>query len=135
MNPKRNFETPEDLEKAWEEYKTFLLEDAKNWPKIQYVGKDGNRMEDYPVLPRSKDGFEVWCKKKYGYVSQYFDNKDSLYNEYVAICSDIVKECRVHQITGGMLGMFNTSITQRLNGLKDEQTIEVKNEPRVFMRK
>jgi hypothetical protein len=135
MNPKRNFETPEDLEKAWESFKKYKIEDAKNWPKVQYVGKEGKRVEDYPVLPLTKSGFELWCYKIYGHVSQYFDNKDGLYKEYVAICSHITLECREQQITGGMLGMFNTSITQRLNGLKDEQTIEVKNEPRVFIRK
>ena len=135
MHPTRIFKSSDDLKKAWNEYKQHRIDDAKNWPKVQYVGKEGQRMEDYPVLPLTKSGFELYCEDNYGNVCQYFDNKDNYYNEFVAICSHIVKECREQQITGGMLGMFNTSITQRLNGLKDEQTIEVKNEPRVFIRK
>ena len=135
MHPTRIFKSSDDLKKAWNKYKEYKKEDAKNWPKIQYVGKDGERMEDYPVLPLTKSGFELWCEDNYGDVSNYFENSGEYYNDFKGICSRIVLECREQQITGGMLGMFNTSITQRLNGLKDEQTIEVKNEPRVFIRK
>ena len=132
MNPKRNFETPEDLEKAWENFKKYKIEDAKNWPKVQYVGKEGERVEDYPVLPLTKSGFELWCYKIYGHVSQYFDNKDNYYNDFVGICSHIKEEIRENQIIGGLLGFFNPSITQRLNGLKESQEVEIKQEPRVF---
>jgi hypothetical protein len=31
-----------------------------------------------------------------------------------------------------MVGQYNASITQRLNGLKDQSEIELKKEPRVF---
>lgn len=37
----------------------------------------------------------------------------------MSICSHIRKEIRSQQITGGMLGMFNPSITQRLNNLTE----------------
>ncbi len=42
------------------------------------------------------------------------------YQEFVSICSHIKKEIRSQQITGGMLGMFNPSITQRLNNLVEK---------------
>jgi hypothetical protein len=60
MHPTRIFKTPEELEKAWEDYKKFTTQEAKKWPKVQYVGKDGYRVEDYPMLPISTDGFIVW---------------------------------------------------------------------------
>lgn len=120
MHPTRIFNTEDDLKKAWEEYKQFLKEDAKNWPKIQYVGKDGKRVEDYPVLPYSIDGFHVWYhQKNKQYIHQYFENKGGYYDDFVGICSHIKKEVRSQQITGGMLGYFNPSITQRLNGLTE----------------
>lgn len=115
----RNFKTPEDLKKAWDHYKTDLKEQAESWPKVQYVGKDGVRVEDYPVLPLTMEGFEVFCIDNYGYVHQYFTNQDDGYQDFLPICSRIKKEIRNQQITGGMLGMFNPSITQRLNNLKE----------------
>jgi hypothetical protein len=119
MHPTRIFKTPEELEKAWEEYKEHTREQAKQWPKVQYVGKDGYRVEDYPMMPLTLEGFYVWAKKKYGYIKQYFVNKDNLYDDFVTICSYIEDERRANQITGGMLGFFNASITQRLNGLTE----------------
>lgn len=121
----RNFETPDHLSKAWSEYKESLLLEAQRWPKVQYVGKDGNRVEDYPKLPLTLEGFSVWCFNIYGSVKQYFNNQDDLYDEYITICSHIREEIRFDQITGGLLGVYNPSITQRLNGLKEQS--EVKN--------
>ena len=126
MHPTRIFKTPEDLLAAWGKYKDSLVEKAKKWPKIQYVGKDGSKVTDYPKLPLIMDGFEVFCYNNYGCVNQYFDNKDSYYDEFVTICSRIRKEIREDQITGGLLGEYNPSITQRLNGLKEQTETELK---------
>lgn len=119
MHPTRIFKSPEELLNAWVMYKSTLDEEAKKWPKVQYVGKEGDRVEDYPKLPLTMDGFEVWCYDNYGEVEQYFRNKDGYYGEFVTICSRIRREIRTDQITGGLLGAYNASITQRLNGLKE----------------
>jgi DNA polymerase II small subunit/DNA polymerase delta subunit B len=47
-------------------------------------------------------------------------NRDKRYSEFTAICSRIRKEIREDQITGGMVGQYNASITQRLNNLKEQ---------------
>ena len=121
IHPTRIFQTDSELLDSWNQYKSYLIDEAKKWPKIQYVGKDGQRVEDYPVLPYSLDGFEVWYYAIYKkYIHQYFENKDGYYQDFVAICSHIRKEIRSQQITGGMLGMFNPSITQRLNNLTEK---------------
>lgn len=124
MHPTRIFKTPEELWNAFLNYKEKRKQEAKNWPKVQYVGKDGNRVEDYPVLPLTMEGFEVYCFDNHGTVCHYFDNKEGYYTDFGTICSRVKKEIREHQITGGLLGQFNPSITQRLNGLteKIEQT-------------
>lgn len=119
MHPTRIFKAPVELEGAWLKYKESLKERAKEWPQVQYVGKDGSRVTDYPKLPLTMDGFEVFCYKNYGCVNHYFDNTEEMYNDFCTICRGIRKEIRDDQITGGMLGDYNPSITQRLNGLKE----------------
>ena len=76
-------------------------------------------MTDEMKLPYTMDGFEVFCYNNYGTVEQYFKNKDGYYTDFVPICSHIKKEIRENQITGGMLGIYNPSITQRLNNLAE----------------
>ena len=125
MHPTRIFKSPDELLKAWEQYKASLIEEAKRWPRVQYVGKDGNKETDYPKLPLTLEGFNVWSFKNYGLVKHYFLNQDGLYNDFIAICSHIREEIRHDQITGGMLGEYNPSITQRLNGLTEKTQTEV----------
>lgn len=132
MHPTRIFKNPEELEKAWISYKEFLKDEAYNWLKIQYVGKEAERVTDTYKLPYTMDGFEVYCYKNYGCVNQYFDNKDKLYNDFVTICSYIKKEIRENQITGGLLGIYNPSITQRLNSLVDKQETTLVSEQPLF---
>jgi len=125
MHPTRIFKTPDELEHAWKLYKEDLLVQATDWLKIQYVGKEGQRMTDAMKLPYTMDGFEVFCYNNYGCVEQYFKNKDGYYTEFVPICSHIKKEIRSNQITGGLLGVYNPSITQRLNSLQDTTKTEL----------
>ena len=120
MHPTRIFKSPHELELAWKAYKDHLIEEASKWLKIQYVGKEGQRMTDEMKLPYTMDGFEVFCYNNYGTVEQYFKNKDGYYTDFVPICSHIKKEIRENQITGGMLGIYNSSITQRLNNLVEK---------------
>jgi hypothetical protein len=124
IHPTRIFKTPEELESAFELYKEDLIEQGKEWMNVQYVGKDANRVSDPMKVPMTLEGFERFCRNNYGEVGQYFDNKDSLYNDFVAICSHIRKEIRENQIIGGLLGVYNASITQRLNSLTDKQEIK-----------
>jgi len=119
IHPTRIFKTPDDLLKVWLEYKSDLKIKAKEWEKIQYVGKDGDKKTDYPKLPLTMDGFEVFCYENYGCVNHYFDNQLNYYDDFCTICSQIRKEIRADQINGGLLGFYNPSITQRLNGLKE----------------
>ena len=121
MHPTRIFKTEGDLLKVWQDYKSDLKERAKEWPKIQYVGKDGKRVTDFPVLPLTFEGFKRYCwDNNIGTVEHYFVNKDDLYNDFGSICLRIKNEIREHQIVGGMNGFFNPSITQRLNGLAEK---------------
>ena len=59
-------------------------------------------------------------------IEQYFVNQDSLYNEYISICSRIKNYIRENQIIGGLLNVYNPSITQRLNSLLEKTETEIK---------
>lgn len=129
MHPTRIFKTPEELKDVWDKYKADLIERATAWPKVQYVGKDGERVVDYPILPLTFEGLKRYCwDKKIGDIEHYFWNKDSLYTDFVGICAHIKNEIREHQITGGMNGFFNPSITQRLNGLTEKQETKIESD-------
>ena len=96
-----------------------------------FVGKDGN--QDYELLerPLTLEGFELYLFNE-GIISdfqQYFENRDNRYSDYVYICSCIKKTIREDQISGGMVGQYNPSITQRLNGLVDQKQVEIKEQP------
>ena len=55
-------------------------------------------------------------------------NSGGTYTEFRDICSHIKDEIRLNQIEGGMVGIYNPSITQRLNNLveKSEQDLNIK---------
>jgi hypothetical protein len=133
MHPTRIFKTPDELYAAFEGYKKDLDEKAKEWLKVQYVGKDGDRVTDKYKLPYTFEGFKVYCYQEYGKIEQYFVNKDGLYDDFGSICSHIKEEIRNNQILGGLIGIYNPSITQRLNGLTDkiqtEQNVNINKLP------
>lgn len=120
MHPTRIFKSPDELEHAWNLYKQDLQVQALEWVKIQYVGKEAQRMEDPFKLPYTMEGFSVFCYKNYGVIKHYFQNTDGYYDDFCPICLHIKEEIRSNQITGGMLGVFNPSITQRLNSLVEK---------------
>jgi hypothetical protein len=132
MHPTRIFPEEKDLAKAFEEFKLDLIEQSNEWLRVQYVGKDGQRTTDPQKVPMTFEGFKRFCRKHYGCVEQYFVNQDGLYDDFISICSHIKEEIRENQIIGGLLGFYNPSITQRLNGLVDKQENNIKVEKEIF---
>ena len=126
MAKHKYIETPEALMELFISYKAELKEQSKEWEKVQYVGKDGFRAVDYMKVPLTMEGFRRFGFDKGYTIKNYFDNQDGSYDEYYTICSRIKDEIRENQITGGLLGVYNPSITQRLNGLTEK--VESKNE-------
>jgi len=131
-HPTRIFKRPEDLLKAWELFKADLKVQAKEWVRVQYVGKDGDRVAEPTKVPYTLEGFKRFCRGKYGEVEQYFTNQDDYYKDFIGICHAIKEEIRENQIIGGLLGFHNPSITQRLNGLVDKSEQNVKLEQSIF---
>lgn len=120
IHPTRIFKEPKELEDKWVDYKADRKEQAKDWPITQYVGKDGEQRVHFPTLPLTLEGFKVFCRKDTGEAQHYFDNTGGYYEDFCVICRAIREEIRDNQITGGLVNQFNSSITQRLNGLTDK---------------
>jgi hypothetical protein len=120
IHPSRIFKTPAELEEAWAKYKENLREQANEWLRIQYVGKEGERVADPQKVPMTYEGFKRFCYDNYGQVNQYFENQHGYYDDFMEVCSRIKDEIRENQIVGGLLGFYNPSITQRLNGLTEK---------------
>lgn len=125
-HPSRLFTHPDQLEQVWKDYKEDLNTQSQEWLKVQYVGKEGDRKTDPQKVPYTFEGFKRFCRERYGDVEHYFWNKDGYYDDFVGVCRAIKEEIRENQIIGGLLGFYNPSITQRLNGLveKTENKVE-----------
>jgi hypothetical protein len=95
---------------------------AANIKKMVFVGKDGTKDYEERERPLTMEGFENFCyeQNEINDLGDYFTNKDNRYSEYATICTRIKSMIRQDQIEGGMAGIYNPSITQRLNGLKEQ---------------
>lgn len=128
--------TPEIMWQLFLEYEEWV---RNNPIKVQdFVGKDGDEVFRQKNRPLTMEGFEnyVFNKGIATDLDQYFGNAEGGYNNFLSVCSRIRKTIRQDQIEGGMAGIYNPSITQRLNSLVDkiqedgnkEVTIKVKYE-------
>lgn len=125
----KKIESPEIMQSLFEEY----IEETKSNPilKHTFVGKDGKSVYEKRERALTLDGFELFCYKEgiINDLNDYFSNKDGRYQDFATICSRIRKRIREDQIQGGLAGVYNTSITQRLNGLTEKSEMVVKEQP------
>lgn len=121
--------SPEMLWELFEVYK----KNTKNNPilKHTFVGKEGRSEYSELERPLTIEGFENYCADEgiIGDLSHYFANTNNKYRKFLTICSRIRRVVREDQIAGGMAGIYNPSITQRLNNLVDKQQIEHVEQP------
>ena len=125
----KKIESPEKLWKYFEKYK----EETKANPiKVHdFVGKGAEEVERKKERPLTMEGFENWLEDNeiINDLSNYLANSNNAYAEFSTICSRIRRAIRQDQIEGGMAGIYNPSITQRLNGLVDKSEQVVKEQP------
>jgi hypothetical protein len=126
MAKHKYIETPD---KMWEYFVSYKKQ-VKKEPIIvkDWVGKDAMDVYREKERPLTLEGFENWCADNniIENLDNYFANSNDKYSEYSSICSRIRKAIRQDQIEGGMVGIYNPSITQRLNGLVDKKETEIK---------
>lgn len=116
MKPKL-IKTPQEMQDLFDLYKVSLKP-----REIQKATAAGVKSE-FHTPPLTFEGFQNFCEDTVCCVHQYFENRDNRYNEYVDVCTRIRRLIRQDQIEGGMVGQFNPSITQRLNGLTEKTDV------------
>ena len=129
-------ETPEKLWSLFMDYKIDIK--ANPILKHDFVGGLGKSVERKIQRPLTMEGFQNFCfdAEVITDLKDYFANTNNSYTSYSPICSRIRDKIRQDQIEGGMAGIYNPSITQRLNYLVEkiqedgskEVTIKVKYE-------
>ena len=120
MAKHKYIETPERLYELFTEYKQWV---KSNPIKVHdFVGKDADEVFRLKERPLIMVGFENYVANQevISNLKNYFANSDNKYSDYSTICSRIKSEIQEDQIGGGMVGIYNTSITQRLNGLTEK---------------
>lgn len=125
------YKEPQELYAHFEEYKEWT---NNNPIKVHdFVGKDGQEVFRLRQRPLSFDGFCSYIFRTYKlYIAQYFEQSEGHYEKFIGICRAIKQEIRQEQIDGGMAGIYNPSITQRLNGLTEKVQHEGGDKP-LFM--
>lgn len=115
-------------EQLWQMFRDYVVHVKANPRKKQdFVGKDADMVYREFEVPLTMEGFEDFVADIPGMpmsLEQYFSNREGRYEDFVAICSRIRRSIRKDQIEGGMVGFYNPSITQRLNGLVDKKEVE-----------
>lgn len=124
----KKIETPEALLAMHEDY----VKKTKGNPILvhDYVGKDGISVRREKERPITMDGFYCYCYELgHKGIRHYFDNENGKYGDYAEVAKHIKLKARVDQIDGGMVGIYNNSITARLNGLVDKSEVVTKEMP------
>jgi hypothetical protein len=117
MAKHKYIETPEILWDWFCEYVQWCKDNPRI--KIEYVGKDGDRVETPLERPLTIEGFKILCFEKGCDIQRYWNNVEGAYNEYVTIITRIRDIIRENQISGGMVGIYNPNLTARINNLKE----------------
>jgi hypothetical protein len=119
MGKRKYIETPEKMWEYFEEYRT----NVKSNPRFKNeLDKFGNIVPIPLERPLTLEGFECYLNENgiMSHLSDYFANTDNRYSDYTTICSRVKRAIKDDQITGGMVGQYNASITQRLNNLVEK---------------
>lgn len=148
MGKRKYIETPEKMWELFQEYRTEIkenpiniIEQRKSAVNFKVYGESdlssiadeikdaSNPVVELPAQrPLTLEGFENWCADKdiIENLGNYFANSNGAYEDYSTICARIRRVIRQDQIEGGMVGIYNPSITQRLNGLTERREIDLK---------
>lgn len=104
----------------WELFESYRKETKANRRRVPKATPKGILYEEHEP-PLTMVGFSSFVADQgvIGTIDHYFSNREGRYEEYVGICTRISNTIKKDQIEGGMVGQYNASITQRLNGLTE----------------
>lgn len=134
MGVHKKIETPDIMWQLFLDYKELVKKSPiiiKDW-----VGKDAIDVCREKEKPLTFIGFQNYLDDQNVItdVTDYFENKDNRYSDFIRICSRIKRNIQDDQIAGGMVGIYNPSITQRLNNLVErvENKVDVSERKPIF---
>lgn len=121
--------SPEHLWELFQDYKKKTKEN----PFIvkDFVGKDAEmvyREKERPLTIEGLNNYVFDMGIIHG-LDNYFANSRGRYKKFSSICRAIKEQIRQDQIEGGMAGMYNPSITQRLNNLVEKTQTTIIEQP------
>jgi hypothetical protein len=121
---KKYIESPEKL---WEYFMQYVQhEQANPMLKVDYVGKDGEKVYVPLQVPITFEGFECWLADQeiIEQLGDYSSNKGGAYDSYSTIITRIRSNCFVQNFKGAAVGVFNANLIAKKIGLveKVEQT-------------
>jgi hypothetical protein len=129
MAKKKYIETPDKMWQLFLDYAAY----TKDHPITvkDFIGPKAITVHRELQKPLTMEGFENFVANEglNENLDQYFANREDRYGDYVSICSRIRKNIRQDQIEGGMTGIYNTSITQRLNNLTEKHEVTHREQP------
>jgi len=120
--------TPKEFLSVWDEYKAHI---DSTPDEIQKATNSGVQIEKVKK-PYTRMGFQAYVYRHRGHhVSQYIDNKDGAYGEFVGVVTCMRNEWEDDQISGSLTGRYKApNLVARLNGLADKsQNEEIGNLP------
>lgn len=117
-------ETPE---KMWELFTKYVKNESENpMFKVEYVGKEGERVNTPLQVPITFEGFQCYVADL-GIINDlgdYASNKNESYSDYSTIITRIRNNCFSQNFKGAAVGLFNANIIAKKLGLADKQDIK-----------
>ena len=119
MGRPKKIQDPNQIEEIFKSYKLFTKENPRY--KYHLNQRSGEMIPEPLEVPLTMEGFEIYCWNKFNFtVKHYIENTNKSYKDFCTIATRIRQEIRDDQVKGGMVGQYNSSITARLNSLKDQ---------------
>ena len=111
------------VDELWQLFLSYV-ESRKSDPiKVEdWVGAAAKRVDRKREKPLTKNGFFLYVKQVKGcWVRHYFEKRSAVtYEPYREIIEMIEESIKDDQIVGAMCGIYNPTITARLNGLTEK---------------
>ena len=125
MYKTKYIEKPETIGEYFQAYYKSIKDNPRT--KVDYVGKDGDKVDKPIERPLTISGFFNFCHKEYSVTMEhYWYNIDERYDDYRTIITRVKALIREDQIEGALIGEYNSNLTARLNSLVDKKETEVK---------
>lgn len=110
------FTTPEILWDACCEY--FQATDNRKWIKVEYVGKDAERVEVPITTPYTLTGLHIFLDIDEKTWSNYKQRTD-----YIGVITHVEKIIYTQKFEGATVGIFKENIISRDLGLTDKREV------------